>query len=132
MEKQLSHEKLKVYQKSLEFIEFVDKILKNKKDNLSVYIQLDESSTSICLNIAEGTGKYTFRDKNKFYDIARGSASECSACLDVLYIKKLISLEENQFGKNLLIEIISMLIGLVKSNSDRVFENLEIYSQQKL
>jgi len=109
----------------LEFVEFVDRILKNKKDNLSVYAQLDEGSTSICLNITEGTGKYTFRDKNKFYDIARGSASECSACFDVLYIKKLISLEENQFGKNLLIEIISMLIGLVKSNSNRVFENTE-------
>ena len=108
--------------------------MKNKKDNLSLYAQLDESSTSICLNIAEGTCKYTFRDKNKFYDIVRGTASECSACLDVMYIKKLISLDENQFVKNLLIEIKSILIGLVKSNSDKIFENPEIYSndQQKL
>jgi four helix bundle protein len=78
-----SHERLTVYHRSLEFIEFVDNILISKSDKLSVFDQLDQASTSIPLNIAEGTGKYTLKDKCRYYDIARGSALECAACLDV-------------------------------------------------
>ena len=70
-----SHEKLKVYQKSIEFIEFIDEVIPaNYK--ISAHNQLDRASTSIPLNIAEGTGKYSIKDKCRFYDIARGSALE--------------------------------------------------------
>ena len=120
-----SHEKLKVYQKSIEFIEFIefiDEVIPSN-NNISAHNQLDRASTSIPLNIAEGTGKYSNRDKCSFYDIARGSALECSACLDVLLNRKRISKELNENGKKILIEIVSMLIGLIKSVSDRVYEN---------
>lgn len=127
MEKQFSHEKLIVYQRSLDFVEFVENILSRVKDKLHVYEQIDKSSTSIPLNIAEGTGKYSIKDKNKYYDIARGSASESAACLDVLLRRKRITVEENKEGKDILIEIISMLVGLVRSNSERVYEDDENY-----
>lgn len=84
MDKKFSHEKLIVYNRSLEFIEFVETFLSRFKDKLSVYDQIDRSSTSIPLNIAEGTGKFTSKDKNRYYDIARGSAVESAACLDVM------------------------------------------------
>jgi len=38
-----------------------------------------------------------------------------------------IDINENTKGKELLYEIVSMLIGLIKSNSDRVYEENEIY-----
>lgn len=128
MEKKFSHEKLIVYQRSLEFVEFVGSLLSRFKDKLNVYDQIDRSSTSIPLNIAEGTGKFTKKDKSRFYDIARGSASESAACLDVMLKRNKITEEENIRGKDLLIEIISMLIGLIKSNSDRVYEENEDYN----
>jgi four helix bundle protein len=87
-ERVLNHEKLLVYQRALQFIEFVDKILSHEIDKINAHLQLDKASTSIPLNIAEGSGKYTPKDKNRFYDIARGSASESSSCLDVLFIRK--------------------------------------------
>jgi four helix bundle protein len=117
-----SHEKLIVYQEALKFIEFTNKIFMDKLPKLSVYLQLDKASTSIPLNIAEGTGRFTNRDKSHYYDIARGSALECSACLDVLLKKKMISEELANEGKKILIEIVSMLIGLTKSISNRVYE----------
>ena len=52
-----------------------------------------------------------------FFDIARGSALECAACLDVLIAKKLIESEEVQIGKSRLLEIVSMLVGLIRANS---------------
>ena len=87
-----SHEKLIVYQRSLEFIEFTNELYKMTNfNNLSVYSQMDRASTSISLNIAEGTGKFSGKDKCRFYDIARGSALECAACLDLMVVKKIAS-----------------------------------------
>lgn len=51
------HEKLIVYQKPLKFIEFLEPILQRIKYRLDVKEHLDEASTSVSLNIAEGTGK---------------------------------------------------------------------------
>jgi four helix bundle protein len=127
MDKKFSHEKLIVYNRSLEFVEFVENLLSRFKDKLNVYDQIDRSSTSIPLNIAEGTGKFTSKDKNRYYDIARGSAVESAACLDVLLRRNRITIDENTKGKDLLFEIVSMLIGLIKSNSDRVYEDNEDY-----
>lgn len=128
MEKKFSHEKLIVYDRSLEFVAFVENMLSRFKDRLNVYDQLNRSSTSIPLNIAEGTGKFTAKDKNRFYDIARGSAVESAACLEVLHRRNKIDINENKIGKELLFEIVSMLIGLIKSYSDRVYEVNENYN----
>ncbi|MGB5287662.1 MAG: four helix bundle protein [Ignavibacteriaceae bacterium] len=117
-----SHEKLNVYQKSLEFIEFVNNLFSSYSIKLSPFDQLDRAATSIPLNIAEGTGKYTSKDKCRYYDIARGSALECAACLDVLSKREKITKETSEKGKNLLFEIVSMLTGLIRSTSDRVYE----------
>jgi len=40
------------------------------------------------LNISEGTGKFTAKDKNRFYDIARGSAVEKCGLLGCFAEKK--------------------------------------------
>ena len=122
------HEKLIVYQKPLKFIELIDPILKRFKYHINVLMHLDEASTSISLNISEGTGKFTSKDKCKFFDIARGSALECASARDILIRKKKISEEEYNEGKKILHEIVSILIGLIKSNSDRIYENEISYS----
>ena len=126
-----SHEKLKVYQKSIDFIEFTNKVF-TVNNFISAHDQLDRVSTSIPLNIAEGTGKYSNNDKYRFYDIARGSALECAACLDVLFKRGRLSNELNELGKSILFEIVSMLIGLIKSTSNRVYEEAIEYSNNEI
>lgn len=113
------HEKLVVYGKSLEFAAWTTSILERVPKSLSVWDQLDRASTSIPLNIAEGTGKFTPRDKCKYYDSARGSALECAACLDVLVVKEILSVEDIIPGKEMLHPIVSMLVGLIKAIAPR-------------
>ena len=121
------HEKLIVYKKTIEFIEWSNNICSKIHWNVNARIHLERASDSILFNIAEGNGKFTANDRCKFFDISHGSALECSGCLDSLFARKKISEEDFMLGKNQLKEIVSMLIGLIKSNSDRIYELDEEY-----
>src|SRR6185503_16624197 len=87
MKPYFDHEKLHAYQESLAFIRWLNPILERIPKNLAVCGQLDRASTSSPLNIAEGNGKFTPPDRCKYFDIARGSALESAAALDVLVAK---------------------------------------------
>jgi four helix bundle protein len=65
-------------------------------------VQLDRASASIVLNLAEGAGRRTAADKCGFYVIARGSAMECAAILDVLASRGVLSAEAHGRGRGLL------------------------------
>ena len=114
---QFDHEKLQVYQQSIQFVAWAEGILDSIPKSLAIYNQLDRASTSVPLNIAEGNGKYTPADRCRFFDIARGSALESAACLDVLVAKKRVEPDRAEEGKRSLIEIVSMLVGLIRANS---------------
>jgi four helix bundle protein len=124
------HEKLNVYKRSIDFIKWTNKLIRKINSKNSTIDQLERASDSIVLNISEGNGKYTPRDKCRYFDISRGSAMESAACLDVLLAKNLISIEENDEGKKFLVEIVKMLMGLIKSTSGRSYEELENYDIQ--
>jgi len=86
MSKVFDHEKLHVYQASIDFLVWLETILERIPKRPAVYDQLDRASTAIPLNIAEGN------------------------------------------GKAILLKIVSMLVGLIKSNSaDRVYESQAEY-----
>ncbi|PXA03419.1 hypothetical protein DDZ13_12050 [Coraliomargarita sinensis] len=64
-------------------------------------------------------GKFTAPDRCRFFDIARGPALECAAALDVLQRKSLATDGQVHEGKECLLEIVSMLVGLVKNRIPR-------------
>lgn len=128
----LDHEKLTVYQEAIAFVVWVETLADKLPKRLVVTDQLDRSSTSIPLNIAEGNGKFTGPDRCRFFDIARGSALESAACLDVLVARRVLTVEEVASGKERLVRIVSMLVGLIRSNSaNRVYEATAEYQTGK-
>jgi len=110
------HEKLTVYQRSIEFVAAADTILESIPKSASVQNQLERASTSIPLNIAEGNGKWTPKDRCKYFDSARGSALECAAALDISVAKGNLEAGDAFRRKKVLVEIVRMLIGLIKVN----------------
>jgi four helix bundle protein len=118
MNRLFDHEKLEVYQAALPFIEWLAPILQKLPKSLAVTDQLDRASTSIPPNIAEGNGKFTGPGRCRFFDNARGSALESAAALDVLVAETRCSREDVSAGKDRLWSIVSMLVGLIKANSD--------------
>ena len=113
------HEKLDVYRESIAFCSWVGKFLGAISAKAAAKDQLDRAWTSIPLNIAEGNGKFSTRDRARFFEVARGSALECAACLDVLFVRKLASEEQVITAKERLARIEQMLIGLLRKFSER-------------
>ena len=113
------HEKLDVYQESVAFCGWVGDLLNEISVKAAAKDQLDRASTSIPLNVAEGNGKFSTADRSRFLEIARGSALECAACLDVLLARKLATEEQAVGGKEKLVKIVQMLVGLLRRFSER-------------
>jgi four helix bundle protein len=74
--------------------------------------QLERASVSIVLCVAEGVGRRTRADKARFFTIARGSAMECAAILDVLYLRGLAAAADYDHGQKLLTRSVQMLTRL--------------------
>lgn len=81
-------EKLKVYQKALTFLEWAEENLRDKTISSNLKDQLERSSISIVLNITEGNGKSSSKDRCRYFDIALGSTFESAACIDIISRKK--------------------------------------------
>jgi four helix bundle protein len=113
------HENLDVYQLELRFVGWVAELVAKVKQRPSgariaeVVDQLDRASLSSLLNTAEGNGRRQRQTRAKFFDDARGSVTECAACLDALVAKGICTLEEIGDGKQLLLRIASMLTKLI-------------------
>lgn len=113
------HEKLDVYREAIAFCGWVGEFLDTVLAKTAAKDHLDRASTSIPLNIAEGNGKFSERDRARFLEMARGSALECAACLDVLVARRLVTDESVMPAKKRLVGIVQMLVGLLRRFSER-------------
>jgi four helix bundle protein len=77
--------------------------------------QLRRASLSCVLNIAEGAGRRSRAQKRHFYSIARGSAMECAAIIDVLRVRAAMEATESRPARALLVRIVQMLTKLDQS-----------------
>src|SRR5215510_16470830 len=95
------HEKLDAYRLSVQFIAWVSVFVDElpHRGRPSALKHLEEASTSVALNIAEGNGKRSVADRVRYLEIARGSALECAACLDVLVVRKKLLVDVAPTGK---------------------------------
>ena len=57
--------------------------------------QFVRNTDSMALNIAEGYGRFSYKENKLFCMYSRGSAFESTSCLRKAYTRKLISSEEN-------------------------------------
>ena len=119
MKAYFDHEKLDVYRESIAFCGWTGELLAGINAKAAAKDQLDRASTSIPLNIAEGNGKIAEKDRARFLEIARGSALECAACLDVLLVRGLANEKAVEAAKERLSRIVAMLMGMLRRFSSR-------------
>ena len=68
---------------------------------------------SICLNTAEGAGEFSVAEKARFYRLARRSAAECAAALDVCSALQLGDSRKIAMENEKLKRIVAMLTKLL-------------------
>lgn len=127
MEPSFNHEKLDVYQESLALCGWWETCWRRCATLPNLRDQMDRASSSIPLNIAEGNGRFTPRDRSHYFRIAATSALECAACLDVLVVRGRLKAEEVLPAKRRLQGIVRMLYGLVGSSAHRISDAAEFY-----
>ncbi|MCX5742113.1 MAG: four helix bundle protein [Proteobacteria bacterium] len=111
----LSFQRLEVYQRSIEFFALALEIIAElpSKGHADIADQLRRAAQSQPLNIAEGAGRTSRPDVTKYYTIARGSAMECAAVLDVMRTQETIKSHRYERGLDLLTSIVAMLTKMI-------------------
>lgn len=110
---QFDHE-LEVYAVAMDFVVAADGIAEGvSRGHGDLADQLRRASTSIVLNLAEGAGEYAPREKARFYRLAKRSAMECAALIDVYRRLSLIDMAAAQAARSALLRVVSMLVRLV-------------------
>ena len=111
----MDHQRLDAYRLSLEFlVDARGHIQRLPSGHADLADQLLRAATSIPLNIAEGAGEFSSRDKARFYRMARRSATECAAILDVFVHLGLLATESVQPGMERLGRIVAMLVRIAR------------------
>jgi four helix bundle protein len=103
-----SHEKLDVYQVSLELMRWLVSLPVAEGVDRT-YRQLEKAATSLLLNIAEGNGRYSELDHRHFLDVAASSAVKSAAYLDICERKPYFKDIDLAPGKQCLGRVAAML-----------------------
>ncbi len=123
------HEKLTVYQRALEFASWSQGLIESLTKRTSTRDHLERAGDSIALNIAERNGKFSQKDRARFFQIAHGSALECSACLDFLVARRWCASSAITRGKSILEEIVKMLFTMLDQLGCRIAEDSAEYGE---
>jgi len=115
-----AHENLEVWNKAVDFavdvINAVENISTNRK-HYRLLEQIESSSTSISMNLAEGKGRRSSKEFVQFCYISRGSLYETMTLLEILWRKKWIDDATYQKTEKDGLVIASMIKGLINSIS---------------
>ena len=117
-----SFENFPVYKKILAVVRDINSMCLKIKGAEHRFLkdQIKRASSSILLNLAEGSVKWSKKDKANYYRISQASACESIAALDVFLAYNLVPHSEIKIAKELLREIVSNLNALVISVDKRI------------
>ena len=103
-------ERLDCYQLALQFAGLAQRLI--PRGHRALRDQISRAAASVPCNIAESAGRRAPAEKAHFLAIARGSAMECAAIVDVLLSGGIIGLAACRDARLLLVRIVQMLTKL--------------------
>jgi four helix bundle protein len=113
---QLDHEKLDVYRRALRLLEACDRVVELLPPGRShVRNQVDRAAGSVVANIAEGAGELRPKEKARFYRMARRSATEVAAWLDIIGLRREVPKPLVQAAAEQVKDLVPMLVKLIRS-----------------
>jgi four helix bundle protein len=109
-------QKLDVYRCAIQFVAVAASVIDGfPTGQHSLADQLRRAALSIPVNVAEAVGRSSEGDRRRHFAIARGSAMECAAILDVCGVLGLTTASHLGEGRGLLIRVVRMLSRMCRS-----------------
>ena len=110
---------LRVYTNSKELVKYVYTLLQKfpVEEKFALCSQIRRAVTSIPINIAEGFGRFSSKEKTRFIEISFGSLTEISCELEISFELGYITKEEYEEAERQMIIISKQLSNLHKSVS---------------
>lgn len=110
---------LRVYSNSKELVKYVYTLLQKfpVEEKFALCSQIRRAVTSVPINIAEGFGRFSSKEKTRFIEISFGSLTEISCELEISFELGYITKEEYEEAEKQIIIISKQLSNLHKSVS---------------
>ncbi len=109
------HERLRAYAVAREFLADVAGLLANlPRGESGIADQLRRAADSVFLNLCEGAGRRAGKEKAHFYEISRGSGTECAAISDILLLRRLAAPAAVEAARERLHRLVCMLTALAR------------------
>jgi four helix bundle protein len=125
------HERLVAYHKGKQFIASQRMLSGKLTRKAAAADHLERAAESMLINIAHSGESETAKERMVYLGYANGSALECAACLDSMAAKSMISHQAIQSDKQLLAEIVRIVIAMHHTAASRVREFPAIYRTRK-
>ena len=110
-------EQLDVYKRALDYADRVIHCTNGfPREFTFLRDQFRRAATSICLNIAEGNGRFHPKERSNYFVIARGSSCECVPIIDLCVRNQLITKGTRAELRGEAGEIFAMLNGLINAS----------------
>jgi four helix bundle protein len=107
----LPHERLLAYQLAMQLLKQIQEL---KIVDARLRDQLLRASKSVCLNIAEGVGRFSTADKKRVFAIARGECCETAAALDIAKLTEDCDLADAGAARETAGRVYALLTGLIR------------------
>src|SRR5579872_283903 len=110
-----SYRDLLAWQKAMDLVDEVYRVTRTfpKEEMYGLTSQMRRSSASIAYNIAEGQGRYTFREFRHFLRASRGSALEFETQLEIARRQRLMRNETVAALNERVGEVVRLINGLI-------------------
>ena len=114
---ELAHTKLNVYQFSQELALECYRVTKKfpSDEKFAMISQIRRAAVSVHLNIAEGCSRKSQKERNRYFEIVRGSVIEIDSAIGIANRLEYASLEQLQPLGESIIKTFKLISGMIKN-----------------
>jgi len=114
---ELAHTKLNVYQFSQELALECYRVTKKfpSDEKFAMISQIRRAAVSVHLNIAEGCSRKSQKERNRYFEIVRGSVIEIDSAIGIANRLEYASLEQLQPLVESIIKTFKLISGMIKN-----------------
>ena len=113
----LAHTRLEVYKISQELALECYRITKKfpADEKFALVQQIRRAATSVHLNLAESCSRKSLKERNRYFEMSRGSVIEIDSAIGITFNLQYVPIEDLQPLGNLIIKTFKLLSGLIKT-----------------